>query len=219
MNRPAAIVTIKFSLPWLLLAIALAAGCPLLLAAEPLRTFCNPFNLDYGWWVQSFGRTCTAASSLTNHPSALAADENCRTWWSAQTGNAGEWFQMDLGQSIRVNAVPLNFAEQDGAVPPPISGDDLQRYKLLASNDGTTWRALPAPGAGHTSDTGGRATAGPHDYFASRCEVCVARGRFQCQRPDPRRPVANQMKATHSLPVLSQPAAMPQHAKIFWSLI
>jgi len=119
-----------------------------------------------GWWVQSFGRSCTASSSLTNHPPALAADENCRTWWSAQTGKAGEWFQMDLGKSIHVNAVQLNFAEQDCVVTPPIPGDDRQRYKLLASNDGTTWRALPAPGTKRESDSGMRASAGPHDYLA-----------------------------------------------------
>jgi len=118
-----------------------------------------------GWWVQSFGRTCTATSSLTNHPPALASDENCRTWWSAQTGNAGEWLQMDLGKSIRVNAVQVNFADQDCATPPPTPAMDLQRYQLLVSNDGTNWRALSALGASRESDNIVRTATGPHDYL------------------------------------------------------
>ena len=70
-----------------------------------------------GWWVLSAGKKCTASSSLDGHPPDAAADENVRTWWSAQTGNAGEWFEMDLGKSCRVHAVQVNFAEQDCHAP------------------------------------------------------------------------------------------------------
>ena len=119
-----------------------------------------------GWWVQSFGKSCTASSSLTNHAHALAADENCRTWWSAQTGNSGEWFQMDLGKPTRVSAVQVNFAEQDCEPKLLKPGGELQRYKLLASADGKAWQSLSAPGARRELGDDGREAIGPHDYLA-----------------------------------------------------
>ncbi len=109
------------------------------------------------WHVQSFGKTCTASSSLEKHPPALAADEDCRTWWSAESGQAGEWFQVDLGRPTRVNAVQVNFAEQNIASKPLEPCGEPLRYKLSASDDGQQWRAL----AGEV-----RAAPGPHDYLA-----------------------------------------------------
>jgi hypothetical protein len=118
------------------------------------------------WWVQSFGRPCTASSSLTDHTPALAADEDCRTWWSAQSGKPGEWLQMDFGKPTRVDAVQVNFSEQDcvaKSVPP---GGEFQRYKLLASDDGKQWRPLFAPRARRELGNGTRESVGPHDYLA-----------------------------------------------------
>jgi xylan 1,4-beta-xylosidase len=105
-----------------------------------------------GWRVQSFGKPCAASSSLDRHPPSLAADEDCRTWWSAQSGKAGEWFQIDLGRATRAHAVQVNFAEQNIVTPDaePI------HYKLLASDDGQHWRLLLDKI--HTSP-------GPHDYL------------------------------------------------------
>jgi xylan 1,4-beta-xylosidase len=115
--------------------------------------------------VQSFGKSCAASSSLANHAPALAADENCRTWWSAQTGKEGEWFQMDLGKPTRVNAVQVNFAEQDCEAKSLKAGGEFQRYKLLASTDGKEWRTVSAPGARRELPGGVREAVGPHDYL------------------------------------------------------
>ncbi len=106
-----------------------------------------------GWMLQSFGRNCSGSSSLSNHPPELAADENVRTWWSARTGGANEWLQMDLGKSVRLHAVQVNFAEQDAKAAP---ADDYQAYQLLASDDGSAWRALV--------DKSASRTCAPHDY-------------------------------------------------------
>ena len=107
-----------------------------------------------GWMVQSFGKTCSASSSLTNHPPAFAADDNCRTWWSAQSGNAGEWFQMDLGKPCRINAVQVNFAEQEVQLTP---ADDFHAYRLLVSGNGVEWRVLV--------DKSAAKICTPHDYI------------------------------------------------------
>lgn len=108
-----------------------------------------------GWWVQSFGKQCSASSSLTNHAPALAADEDCRTWWSAQTGKAGEWFQLDLGKATRVHAVQVNFAEQDCDSKSVSTGGEPIRYNLFASYDGQQWRNMAT-----------RVAPGPHAFIA-----------------------------------------------------
>ncbi|MBI5689678.1 MAG: family 43 glycosylhydrolase [Verrucomicrobia bacterium] len=109
-----------------------------------------------GWWVQSFGRPCAASSSLADHPPTLAADENCRTWWSARTGNAGEWFEIDLERPRRVQAIQVNFADQDLAAKVLAPGEAGYRYRLLGSNDGRQWRVL--------ADRSAAPGTGPHDY-------------------------------------------------------
>lgn len=106
-----------------------------------------------GWFVLSFGKKCTASSSLSNALPSLASDENCRTWWSAQKGDAGEWFQMDLEAPCRVHAVQVNFAEQDARV----RGDDYHAWRLLASDDGVVWRTL--------MDRSTSRACAPHAYF------------------------------------------------------
>lgn len=109
-----------------------------------------------GWMLLSRGANVSASSSLDGFPPSLAADENVRTWWSATTGAAGEWFQMDLGAIKRIDAVQINFADQ-GAKIIGISQDSY-RYRLDVSDDGKVWRALV-----DQSDKGRDA---PHDYHA-----------------------------------------------------
>lgn len=110
-----------------------------------------------GWWVQSYGKMMAASSSLDGHAPELATDENVRTWWSAASGKPGEWLQMDLGQAVRVNAIQVNFAEQDCARDKASLAEDYHHYKLLASEDGNAWRLLAERGMGRR--------CAPHDYL------------------------------------------------------
>ena len=36
-----------------------------------------------------------------------------KTYWSAASGNKGEWIQTDLGNVSTVNAIQINYADQD----------------------------------------------------------------------------------------------------------
>jgi xylan 1,4-beta-xylosidase len=107
-----------------------------------------------GWFVLSTGKTCTASSTYKQFTSSLASDENVRTWWSAETGNKGEWFQMDLGKPCVIDAAQVNFAEQD-CLNAPLA-DDYTQYQLLVSSDGIDWRTV--------ADKSASTTALPHDY-------------------------------------------------------
>jgi hypothetical protein len=110
-----------------------------------------------GSWVKSFGRTVKASSSLTDHGLQLAADENCRTWWSAATGNEGEWFSLDLGATTRTSSIQVNFAEQDASTAVARKSSVPLRYKAWKSSDGKSWESLSGDAL--------RTPNGPHDFI------------------------------------------------------
>jgi len=89
------------------------------------------------------GNTNSATSANPTGPGApsRAFDENIRTWWSAATGNAGEWLQVDLGKTCRINAIQANFADQDAQQHGPLINDGY-RYKIEASTDGKAWHTI-----------------------------------------------------------------------------
>ena len=107
-----------------------------------------------GWMLLSRHKAVTASSSLGALIPERAVDEDVRTWWSAQTGNPGEWLQIDLGGIKRVEAVQINFADQDSKGR-GIS-QDVYEYVLEGSKDGLAWQTL--------IDTSRVGRDAPHDY-------------------------------------------------------
>jgi len=85
-------------------------------------------------------------------------DENIKTYWSAASGNKGEWIQTDLGNTSLVNAIQINYADQDvdsnrlGKWP-----GQYHQYKLYASADGKKWNLL--------ADKSNNKTDIPHEYL------------------------------------------------------
>lgn len=107
-----------------------------------------------GWMLLSRRKSVTVSSALEGYQAENANDEDIRTWWSAQSGEPTEWLQMDLGGTKTIEAVQLNFADQDSAGR-GISRD-VYRYIVEGSADGNSWRSLI------DQSTGGRDA--PHDY-------------------------------------------------------
>jgi hypothetical protein len=107
-----------------------------------------------GWMLLSRRKPVTVSSTLDGFPAENAVDEEVRTWWSAKTGGPDEWLQVDLGAPKRIEAVQINFADQDSQAT-GISHDGYQ-YKLEVSGDGHAWRTV----VDHSH--GGRDA--PHDY-------------------------------------------------------
>ncbi len=107
-----------------------------------------------GWMLLSRRKAVSVSSTLDGYPAGNAADEDIRTWWSAQTGEATEWLKMDLGAIKTIEAVQLNFADQD-SVGKGISRD-VYRYLVEGSDDDSNWRTFV------DQSTGGRDA--PHDY-------------------------------------------------------
>ena len=94
------------------------------------------------WMELSIGKSVTASSEKTDKPAAKAADRTIKTWWSAKTGKAEEWLQMDLGKEYPVEAVQVNFADED--FPLRTTGNPFvpYKYKVEGSTDGVEWTIL-----------------------------------------------------------------------------
>ena len=94
-----------------------------------------------GWMLLSYRKAATASSSLTDHPVSMAFDEEIRDYWSAKTGDKGEWLCVDLGEQATVRAVQINFAENNTQ----LFGRDgilAQQYLLEYSTDNKNWHKL-----------------------------------------------------------------------------
>jgi hypothetical protein len=83
----------------------------------------------------------TVSSTLGALAANFAVDEDLKTYWSAATGDAGEWIQSDLGAVSTVRAIQVNHADQDAEVMGKVPGL-YHQYKLLASADGKTWETI-----------------------------------------------------------------------------
>ncbi|MBC7902965.1 MAG: family 43 glycosylhydrolase [Gemmatimonadaceae bacterium] len=108
-----------------------------------------------GWWLLNFNKPVTVSSSLGAYSANLAVDENIKTYWSAATGNKDEWIQTDLGNTSTVNAIQINYADQDAAFLGKQT-DIFHQYRLSGSTDGKKWKIL--------IDKSNNKKDVPHDY-------------------------------------------------------
>jgi len=112
-----------------------------------------------GMMLLSNKKFVMASSSLADHGIQHTNDEDVRTYWSAQSGNPDEWMMIDLGKECSIEAVQVNFAEQN-TNPLLVRGRDVplyEQYILEKSNDGMDWSVL--------LDKSQNMLDVPHDYI------------------------------------------------------
>lgn len=109
-----------------------------------------------GWMLLNYKKPVTVSSTYGNYAANNAVDESIKTYWSAATAEKGEWIQTDLGNISTVNAVQINYADQD-AVFLGKTTDQFHQYKLYYSTDGIKWMILV--------DKSSNKTDVPHDYI------------------------------------------------------
>ena len=95
-----------------------------------------------GWRILSNYKETTASSALAGHPAEFATDNTIKTLWSANSGEAGEWLQIDLGKKDKVYAVQVNFADQDFGFYEPNRTKTPYQYLVEYSKDGKKWAVL-----------------------------------------------------------------------------
>jgi len=110
-----------------------------------------------GWMLLNYNKPVQVSSTFGGYLPNNAVDELAKTYWSATSGNKGEWIQTDLGTISTVNAIQINYADQD--VEQNRLGkwnDQYHQYKLYFSVDGKKWQVLV--------DKSNNKIDVPHDY-------------------------------------------------------
>jgi len=116
-----------------------------------------------GWMLLNYKKPVTVSSTLGGFHANNAVDESIKTYWSATTADKGEWIQTDLGDISTVNAIQINYADQDVSFPKEMDTIFLgktiglyHQYKLYYSLDGKKWNILV--------DKSSNKKDVPHDY-------------------------------------------------------
>ena len=101
----------------------------------------NPDELFRGWMLLSYKKKAEASTQISACPVGFAFDEDIRTYWSAATGNKGEWLSIDLGKVCTVNAIQINFAENNISL---FGRDSIlcHQYIVEYSSDKKNWKML-----------------------------------------------------------------------------
>jgi hypothetical protein len=115
----------------------------------------GPINYFTGWMLLNYNKPVQVSSTLGGYLPNNAVDELIKTYWSAATGNKGEWIQTDLGNISTVNALQINYADQDAEFLGKQTGI-FHQYKMYYSMDGKKWNVLV--------DKSNNKTDVPHEY-------------------------------------------------------
>ena len=104
------------------------------------------------WMLLSNGKVAEVSSTYQLYTSDKALDENFRTCWAAATGDAGEYFMVDLGAAADLRAIQLNWdhigaqAAPRGAMGAPAAAPagpvKYQCYTVEVSKDKKNWTRI-----------------------------------------------------------------------------
>jgi len=110
-----------------------------------------------GWMLLNFNKPVQVSSTLGGFQPNYAVDEDIKTYWSAKSANKGEYMITDLGEISTINAIQINYADQDAELMGKPEKTIGHRYIIYSSDDGKKWKVLV--------DKGKNSTDVPHDYI------------------------------------------------------
>ncbi len=122
------------------------------------------YNSPYftGWMLLNYEKPITVSSTLGGYEPNYAVDERIQTYWSAKTADPGEFIQSDLGSVCTINAIQINYADQDATFLGK-QIDSYIQYKMYYSLDGKNWKML--------IDKSKNKYDVPHDYIELRSPI------------------------------------------------
>ncbi len=110
-----------------------------------------------GWMLLNYNKPVQVSSTLGGFQANLAVDEDIKTYWCAKTANKGEYIMTDLGEKSTINALQINYADQDAELMGKPATTTGHKYIIYSSNDGKKWDVL-LDKSKNTKDV-------PHDYI------------------------------------------------------
>jgi xylan 1,4-beta-xylosidase len=108
-----------------------------------------------GWMLLNYAKPVRVSSTYGGYEPNFSVDENIKTYWSAASGDPGEWLECDLGSVSTIDAIQVNYADQNAELMGKQHGI-FHRYVIRGSVDGVTWDVLVDKRA-NLKDV-------PHDY-------------------------------------------------------
>jgi hypothetical protein len=78
------------------------------------------------------GKPATAGSSQTEHPAQHADDGAKDSRWCAASADAGQWWQVDLGEARTIRYLAIEFEREE----------KNYGYEVKVSNDASTWQTI-----------------------------------------------------------------------------
>lgn len=119
--------------------------------------FCNqnygdwPIAVDEGkndpwrepeWYLLSYAKYTDCSSCVEGKGSDQAVNEDSQTWWRADSTESGQWLEVDLGKSMDVRAIQINFADDELPIASPgkIQGTATQPRYIEERDLRTRWK-------------------------------------------------------------------------------
>lgn len=109
-----------------------------------------------GWMLLNYNKPVQVSSTLGGFNANFAVDEDIKTYWSAKTDSDEEWIKSDLGDVVIINAIQINYADQDVEFKGK-SKNVFHKYKILSSNDAKNWKVVVDKSKNNVDV--------PHDYI------------------------------------------------------
>lgn len=94
-----------------------------------------------GWMLLNYNKPVQVSSVFGTYNANNLVDEDVKTYWSARTGNKGEWLISDLGEMSTVYGLQINYADQDAEFLGKQQGI-YHQYIVSYSLDGKKWHTL-----------------------------------------------------------------------------
>jgi len=113
-----------------------------------------------GWMLLSYGKHVKASSYREGHAAeaegfaewnrprtspdfkpANLTDENCKTYWLADSNTENEWVEIDLEDKVMIHSVQVNFHDHESNLYGRVKGIS-HRFTLQASLDGKKWKMI-----------------------------------------------------------------------------
>jgi len=105
----------------------------------------------------NYNKPVEVSSTLGGFQANYITDEDIKTYWSAKTATKGEYIISDLGEKSTINAIQINYADQDVELMGKPEITTGHKYIIYSSDDGKKWKVL-VDKSKNTKDV-------PHDYI------------------------------------------------------
>ena len=110
----------------------------------PSKKEADPEKFFKGWMLLSLNKPVTVSSTLDAEKTKpeYAVNEEIKDWWSAKTGEKGEFITVDLQDKSTINAIQINFADVDTKTLGRPAEQKGYQYNIESSDDNLTWKTL-----------------------------------------------------------------------------